>query len=641
MRANGAPAVAPDARALSLARLIVAERDQLEGRPVRARRRDPDGRSIGPLLGGADPDLRAVLAAELREVLREADLTDLRDGKRSAEDVVGEVARRLGDGSLHHHRDALWALLGGDDRPLDDEGQRRPSSDAEPESRWSRFAAALSRSRDHGVLAGKGAALWMNGIIILTGVTTWLLFWVVTPEPPEGSIAVLALKGFAIWCLAFLPCWLYVRFLGQRAGALWDEYVLTVHRLGWDEARFLPRPPRTSQFYDEWVDAGGRSQVQERNIYRQKFNAYYGRSVSRGSSGDDFRVQLDTLFPVLLTVAVLAVCWTAVLWDDRFLQAPTDIWDVLKYGFLGAYAFNVQMLTRRFFASDLRPSAYTSALVRIVVVFPGVAVVYQLLEVWLVGSPEDVKRWQAVIAFVIGFFPLVATQVVVRAAAAMLRFTVRSLDSDYPLSQLDGLNIWYEARLAEENIDDMQNLSTANLIDVILHTRAPVGRLVDWVDQAFLFQHLDRVERGVWENRRARNGSPSHGAEDASEESVAADGTATAAIASGSLRGDRRAGTRTRTHLRQLGIRSATDLLKAFPPDQVDLTRGDDGTGAGGFAQLDVPGLDHDQVRTLVRVLDEEAGLAPVWNWYDRGPQARARERRPRSVRAREASRAG
>ena len=45
-------------------------------------------------------------------------------------------------------------------------------------------------------------------------------------------------------------------------------------------------------------------------------------------------------------------------------------------------------------------------------------------------------------------------------------------------------------RLVEEGIEDMQNLATANLVDVILHTRVPVGRLVDWLDQAYLALHL-------------------------------------------------------------------------------------------------------------------------------------------------------
>jgi len=46
------------------------------------------------------------------------------------------------------------------------------------------------------------------------------------------------------------------------------------------------------------------------------------------------------------------------------LSAPSGIADALKFGFLGAYAFVVSLLIRRFFQSDLRPSAYAT------VVFP-------------------------------------------------------------------------------------------------------------------------------------------------------------------------------------------------------------------------------------------------------------------------------
>jgi hypothetical protein len=39
---------------------------------------------------------------------------------------------------------------------------------------------------------------------------------------------------------------------GQRAGALWDEYVLNLHRLRWDSPCHLPRPPVNSEFYAGW-----------------------------------------------------------------------------------------------------------------------------------------------------------------------------------------------------------------------------------------------------------------------------------------------------------------------------------------------------------------------------------------------------
>jgi hypothetical protein len=35
--------------------------------------------------------------------------------------------------------------------------------------------------------------------------------------------------------------------------------------------------------------------------------------------------------------------------------------------------------------------------------------------------------------------------------------------------------------------------------------------------------------------------------------------------------------------------------------------------------QLPQAGLDAFQIRTLVRVLDQEPGLAPVWNWQANG----------------------
>ena len=34
-----------------------------------------------------------------------------------------------------------------------------------------------------------------------------------------------------------------------------------------------------------------------------------------------------------------------------------------------------------------------------------------------------------------------------------------------------------------------------NLVDVMLHTRIPASRLVDWIDQAFLLVHLGRTDR--------------------------------------------------------------------------------------------------------------------------------------------------
>ncbi|MEN3304348.1 MAG: hypothetical protein V7603_550 [Micromonosporaceae bacterium] len=600
---------AVDRRAATLGRLIATEHPHL----VDPHRAFHAGQvELGRLLGSCDPDLGRAMEVELRQVFGDGPMVAV-DEKPHGETAAEHLARRLAD---HPHAlDALWALLGGDDR----------LGEAEPDTVEAARTAGTGRWRTNlgdGWLARQRAALVMNLIVLAIGACALRL-------GPPLPVPLLALKGFGLWCLAFLPCWLYIRFLGQRAGALWDEYVLNLHRLGWDHPRFLPRPPRTSQFYDEWIVDGGRTQTQDRNIYRQKFNAYYGRSVAANAREENFRVRLDTLFPVFLTAAVLSVCWAAVLWDDRFLRAPAGAWDMVKFGYLGAYVFIVQMLLRRFFGSDLRPSAYTGALLRITVVLVSVASMYQLLEIWFAGS-GTLPRWEAVAAFTIGFLPLVATQVVLRAAATPLRAATPALESDYPLSQLDGLNIWYEARLVEENIEDMQNLATANFVDVILHTRVPVGRLVDWVDQAFLFLHLDRIEHGRRENRRAHRRPEREGkVETAAPPPV----PGTAGLLGSSVGPASRGGTHTRTVLRQLGVRTATDLIRAFPPDLIDPSTSDDaGAAAELRAMLLREGVNPNQIRMLVRVLSEEPGLAPLWNWYDQGVSPRCARRLPRSV---------
>jgi hypothetical protein len=93
-------------------------------------------------------------------------------------------------------------------------------------------------------------------------------------------------------------------------------------------------------------------------------------------------------------------------------------------------------------------------------------------------------------AFVIGVFPYIGWQALQALVKIPLQFAVPSLRQQYPLSDLDGLNVWYESRLLEEGIEDLQNLATANMVDVMLNTRIPVERLVDWVDQSILYLHL-------------------------------------------------------------------------------------------------------------------------------------------------------
>jgi hypothetical protein len=464
-----------------------------------------------------------------------------------------------------------------------------------------------------GRIARCAAVLVMLILIAAPIVVVWLTVWGgfdARTRPEDLSVG--ALKVAAVAVLAFLPGWLYVRFLGQRAGALWNEYVLNLHRLAWDEPGFLPAPPCASPYFDEWwaarkeacpVAAGEMAKV---NIYQQKFDAYYGRSVSAIDPETDFTVRVDMLFPVFLATLVLAIGWTAVLWDADFAAAPSSVWDVAKYAFVGAYIFALQSLLRRFFQSDLRPSAYASLLVRFIVALSMSVALFQILDV----SPPA----KAAVAFVVGIFPAVALQALKRNAQALLGVRVRSATADYPLDQIDGLDLWYQDRLMEEGIEDMQNLATASLVDVMLHCRVPVNRLIDWVDQAHLYLHLDHAETDRSQRRavdRQLRDEVEKGEDVPSTQALtASDDKADLAHAriwgSASLRS--RAGTRTRLALRQLGIRTATDLLHVFPDDD-----------SVKEAKEAHSGLDEFQVRLLRRALQAEDGLIPVRNWQARG----------------------
>ncbi|MEA2844040.1 MAG: hypothetical protein QOJ69_1711 [Actinomycetota bacterium] len=371
---------------------------------------------------------------------------------------------------------------------------------------------------------------------------------------------VLALKLFALLVLAFLPGWLFLRFVIVRSQSVFNEYVLNLHRLGVDRPGNLPEPPVGSIYHPAWQWARTANPTppdRETNIYTDKFEAYYGKSIVKSS--ERRQLKAETFFPVILATVVFAVGWGTVLWNSSFLTLPDfpSTPDLLGVSFAGAYLFTVQMLVRRYFQADLKASAYVNAVIRIVSALMLIAVVHQaLMNGWSRGPCVAA-------AFMIGFFPLVGLQALQKMAAVALRTAVPSLKNDYPLSDLDGLSVWYESRLLELGIEDLENLATANLVDVILHSRVPVGRLVDWVDQATLYLQLE-----PW----------------------------------GTTDEEHKASSRHR--LRRLGIRTATALEAAFRPSPTS-------PATGSEAEVLVPFVENAELLEQLRWALSDKGSGP------------------------------
>lgn len=334
---------------------------------------------------------------------------------------------------------------------------------------------------------------------------------------------ILALKLAAIAFFSLLPGWLYIQFLAVKGKTLWDEYVLNLYRLHADNYGLLPEPPRESVFHGYWEEeraavapAQGTGSGR-RNLYELKFQGLYGQAPTdgAGTGGSEARMQGESLLPVVFHTVLLAVCWTMVLrpsvvFGVQLLPgesgfAATQLGELLpdlplRFAFAGAYFFILQMLVRRYFQDDLKTGAYINATVRVIITG---LLVCTLHAVW----PGD---WAGKLAtaFLIGVFPQLGLQALRSLVALPLRDLVPTLKKRYPLSALDGMNIWYESRLLEEGIEDMQNLATSNVVDVMLRTRIPVDRLIDWIDQAHLDLHLwpedDKTDSDIreWKSRK-------------------------------------------------------------------------------------------------------------------------------------------
>ncbi len=360
---------------------------------------------------------------------------------------------------------------------------------------------------------------------------------------------VLLLKAFLIVFLSVLPGWLYLQFIAIKGTGLYDEYVLNLYRLKIDDVANLPKPPPGSRYWPVWDTALPQDYEDEfvaRNIYLKKFEAVYGRSAIPESRrqrrrDDDHRpvgrrgriveqIQADAFSPVIMTTILLCVGWIVVVQPELYRGwqplgnlvlsgLPAMPIDPLRYAFVGSYAFILQGLVRRYFQADLKTHAYVSAMARVILVAALVTAIHPLWSMWNLAAGTELA-----FAFFLGFFPELGLRVIQQGLAGVLRNARPAQEERYPLRQLDGINVWTQARLLEEGIEDMQNLSTANLVDLMLHTRMPINRLLDWIDQAFLYV---RVHNGRGSGDDAGDG------------------------------GDR-------ALLRRYGIRTATDLLDAF-----------------------------------------------------------------------------
>jgi len=197
---------------------------------------------------------------------------------------------------------------------------------------------------------------------------------------------------------------------------------------------------------------------------------------------------------VMLSTVLIALGWLITLPPGEVGNTESSTWlEALKlngspvtFAFLGAYFFSLQLLFRRYVLKDLGGSAYVAVSIRIILAVIGI---------WVVAAISHFQDYQLLVAgFVFGVFPRVIWQIVSSVFKKIAGVVVPSMVSQLPVSDLDGLTVWHEARLEEEDIENIPNMATADLVELLLNTRFPPERIIDWTDQAILYTQLGPQE---------------------------------------------------------------------------------------------------------------------------------------------------
>lgn len=71
------------------------------------------------------------------------------------------------------------------------------------------------------------------------------------------------------------------------------------------------------------------------------------------------------------------------------------------------------------------------------------------------------------------------------------RFRIASKEQ-LSLDEIQGLELWDQGRLAEEGINNVQNLAESDIFGLIVNTRLSIMTLLHWVDQALLIMHVGK-----------------------------------------------------------------------------------------------------------------------------------------------------
>lgn len=348
-----------------------------------------------------------------------------------------------------------------------------------------------------GILAPTAAIYYGTELSTVLQITDWPPS-LVTDASSRPVVVARLLQIVLVVTLALIPGLMYFQFDREKLTTLIDRWVHhafrldpTLHTMADLDAKY---GRRVEEFYGATFDAGVAT-VKKRTTSRSPLVVAtlllaVGWIVALLNSPVDLAVQGQALVQDGRPKADLPSI-------QRFIQPA---YTPMTCAFLGAYFFSLQLVLLGYVRGDLRPKTYNVVAVRVLVA----VILGWMLQGLVGGSPT----WVLAASFLGGLVPDTVLRLIRDLpSTAMQKITDRrasknpdvevidEFEDRSPLIALDGIGIYERTRLAEEGITSVQALARHDLVDLMLSSRIPASRLIDWVDQALLFQHVTAADR--------------------------------------------------------------------------------------------------------------------------------------------------